>query len=66
MSINNFLKLADHKYAVLFVDYGNCEEKVDYRNLRAMPDSLLEIEPMCVQQCFLAGIMPPDLGGKFI
>ena len=64
MWITNALKLTDHKYSVLFVDYGNCEEKVDYRNLRAMPDFLLEIEPMCVQQCYLAGIMPPDLGGE--
>ncbi|KAL5260373.1 hypothetical protein ACHWQZ_G010483 [Mnemiopsis leidyi] len=53
--------LPDYKYTVLFVDYGNCSDKIDYTNLREMPDFLQEIEPMCVQQCHLAGIMPPDL-----
>ena len=48
------------------MDYGNYSERVKYDRLRAMPDYILEMEPMCVQQCYLAGIMPPDRGRKYL
>ncbi|XP_063678887.1 uncharacterized protein LOC134814657 [Bolinopsis microptera] len=57
--------LAEHKYTVLFVDYGNRCEDVNYDKLRDMPDEILLMEPMCVQQCYLSGIMPPDRGQEW-
>ena len=63
VSITN---IPEHKYSVLFVDYGNRQENVNYDRLRDMPDTILFMEPMCVQQCYLAGIMPPDRGRELV